>query len=161
MSRPEFVYMAVIAALPEKVWQCMTSAEFTRQYWHSTEVRSDFTQGSSIEFLTPDGEDGVRGAILEAEFPRTLSYSWQFMRDPETRNDPPSRVTFTLEALNVGTRLTVMHDQLAEGCKTAELVTFGWPHVIGGMKTLLETGDAIDFSAAEAVDCPGQRAANG
>ncbi|MDX1508074.1 MAG: SRPBCC family protein [Woeseiaceae bacterium] len=160
MSKPEFVYMAVIAAPPEKVWQCMTSAEFTRQYWHSTEVRSDFKKGSPIEFLTPDGEVGVRGEILEAEFPSRLSYSWRFLRDPGTQDDPPSRVTFSLEPLNVGTRLTVVHDRLAEGSKTAELVTFGWPHVIGGMKTLLETGSAVDFSAAEAVDCPGQRAAN-
>ena len=160
MSKPGFVYMAVIAAPPEKVWQCMTSAEFTRQYWHSTEVRSDFAKGSPIEFLMPDGEVGVRGEILEADFPTTLSYSWQFTRDPETRDDPPSRVTFTLEPLNVGTRLTVVHDQLADGCKTAELVTFGWPHVIGGMKTLIETGNAVDFSAAEAIDCPGQRAAS-
>ena len=115
MSKPEFVYMAVIAATPDKVWQCLTSAEFTRQYWHSTEVRSDFQVGSAIEFLTADGEVGVRGEILEADFPATLSYTWQFTRDPATRDDPPSRVTFRLEALNVGTRLTVVHDPLADG----------------------------------------------
>lgn len=161
MSKPQFVYMAVIAAAPADVWKCLTSPEFTRQYWHGTDVRSDFEQGSTIEFLTPDGEVGVCGEILEAEFPVSLSYTWQFTRDPETRDDPPSRVTFRLEELDVGTRLTVVHDQLAEGCKTAELVTFGWPHVIGGLKTLAETGTAVDFSAAKAVDCPGQNVANG
>ncbi len=160
MSKPQFMYMAVIAAPPEKVWKCMTSAEFTRQYWHSTDVRSDFKKGSPIEFLNADGEVGVRGEILEAEFPLRLSYTWQFTREPTTRDDPPSRVTFELQALNVDTRLTVVHDQLTAGSKTAELITFGWPHVIGGLKTLAETGRAVDFSIAEDVDCPGQQAAN-
>lgn len=160
MSKAQFVYMAVIAAPPEEVWKCLTSPEFTRQYWHSTEVRSDFKKGSPIEFLTQDGEVGVRGEVLEADFPARLSYTWQFTRDPATTDDPPSRVSFELQALSVGTRLTVVHDQLAEGCKTAELVSFGWPHVIGGLKTLAETGRAVDFSAAEAVDCPGQQAAS-
>ena len=161
MSNTEFAYMTVIAASPEHVWKCLTTAEFTRQYWHGTAIESDFRVGSKICFLTADGEEGVAGEILEADYPRLLSYSWRFLRDEQTRDDPPSRVTFTLEALNVGTRLTVVHDRLESGCKTAELVTFGWPHVIGGLKTLAETGNAVDFSAAEAVSCPGQQAKTG
>lgn len=160
MSNTEFRYMTVIAASPEDVWKGLTNGEFTRQYWHGTMIRSDFRQGSPLEFLLPDGEPGVCGEILEANFPTRLSYTWQFMRDPAVKNDPASRVTFELEALNVGTRLTVVHDELAPGCKTAEMVSFGWPHVVAGLKTLLETGEAIDFSAAESSSCPGQQAAS-
>jgi hypothetical protein len=39
------------------------------------------------------------------------------------------------------------------------MISFGWPHVIAGLKTLLETGQAVDFTGAEESDCPGQRAA--
>ena len=101
----------------------------------------------------------MRGEILESDYPRRLSYTWQFLRDPETRDDPASRVSFELEAINAGTRLTVVHDELLEGCRTAELVSFGWPHVISGLKTLAETGKAVDFSCDEAQECPGQQAA--
>ena len=152
--------MTVIAASAEDVWKGLTSAEFTCQYWHGTRIQSDFKKGSKLEFLLPDGEAGVCGEVLEADYPRRLSYTWQFMRDPDCKDDPASRVSFELEPLNVGTRLTVVHDELAYGCKTSELVSFGWPHVMAGLKTLLETGEAVDFSTAEDSDCPGRKAAS-
>ena len=71
MNPADFVYVTLIAAPPGKVWQALTSPEFTELYWHSTRVRSD----------------------------------WQ------------------------------------------GLVSGGWPYVLAGLKTLLETGQAIDFSA--------------
>ncbi len=156
MSKPEFVYMTVIAAPAERVWQALTSAEFTRQYWHSTRVRSAFTPGATIEFLNPDDSVGVAGEILAADRPHELSYTWRFLRNPAAADDPVSRVTFKLEGVRAGTRLTVTHDRLAEGSTTATLVTFGWPHVIAGLKTLLETGEAVDFTAPEEADCAGQ-----
>lgn len=159
MSKPEFVYMTVIAAPPEQVWKGLTTEEFTRQYWHNTRVRSDFQPGDNIEFLNEDDSIVVLGKILRANHPNELAYSWQFTGDSAAADDAPSRVTFKLEPLTVGTRLTVIHDQLEEGSPTATMITFGWPHVIAGLKTLLETGEAVDFTNAEESDCPGQQAA--
>ena len=159
MSKAEFVYMTVIAAPPEQVWQGLTTAEFTEQYWHATRVRSEFTPGATIEFLNPDGSTGVAGEILTADRPSELSYTWRFLRNPDAADDPASRVTFKLEAIGVGTRLTVVHDRLAEDSATATMVSFGWPHVIAGLKTLLETGTAVDFTVPEEADCPGQQRA--
>jgi uncharacterized protein YndB with AHSA1/START domain len=159
MSKPEFVYMTVIAAPPDRVWQGLTTAEFTEQYWHSTRIRSAFTPGAAIEFQNPDGSVGVAGEVLTADRPRELSYTWRFLRNPDAVGDPASRVTFTLEAIRPGTRLTVTHDRLAEGSATATMVTFGWPHVIAGLKTLLETGTAVDFTAPEEPGCPGRQGA--
>ena len=150
MKEAEFVYMTVIAAPREKVWKALTSGEFTRQYWHETEVRSDFTPGSPVEFVTPDGNVGVSGEVLVATHPEELSYSWLFTSDVEQGERQPSRVTFRLEPLDVGTRLIVTHDQLASGSRAHNMVSFGWPHVMAGLKTLLETDRAIDFSMAKA-----------
>ena len=161
MSKPEFVYMAVIAAPPEEVWQALTTPEFTRQYWHDTRVRSTYEPGASIEFLNEDDSVGVAGEILHANHPNELAYTWQFTgADSVARDDPPSRVTFKLESIRAGTRLTVIHDKLEEGSQTATMVAFGWPHVISGLKTLLETGNAVDFTTPDDSDCPGQKAAN-
>ena len=159
MTNPEFVYMTVIAAPPERVWQGLTTAEFTEQYWHRTRIQSDFTPGATIEFLNADGSIGVAGEILTADRPDELSYTWRFLRNPDAADDPPSRVTFRLERIAAGTRLTVTHDKLGEGSATATMVTFGWPHVIAGLKTLLETGSAVDFTAPDESDCPGQQTA--
>lgn len=163
MSKPEFIYMTVIAAPPEEVWKGLTTAEFTRQYWHKTRVRSDYEPGGKIEFLNEDDSVGVAGEILKADFPSELAYTWQFTgKDSIALGDPPSRVTFKLQRLNAGTRLTVLHDQLVEGTQTASMITFGWPHVIAGLKTLLETGQAVDFTLmAELDSSKASAAANG
>ena len=159
MSKPEFVYMTVIAAPPERVWEGLTTAEFTQQYWHGARVRAVFTPGATIEFLNPDDSVGVAGEILTADPPNELSYTWRFLRNPDAAGDPASRVTFKLEAIRAGTRLTVTHDRLEKNSTTATMVAFGWPHVIAGLKTLLETGKAVDFTAPDEPECPGQQAA--
>ena len=146
MTRPDYAYVAIIAAPPEKVWQGLTTAEFTEQYWHTTRIRSDFEMGSPVEFLQ-DGEVCVRGEVLLAERPNELSYTWLFKPNTETRDDAPSRVTFRLREIPAGTELTVIHDQFEAGSKTLEMVTQGWPYVIAGLKTLLETNVAVDFTA--------------
>lgn len=149
MNQPEYVYETVIAASREAVWKGLTTAEFTRQYWHSTRVQCDWRVGSKIVFLV-DGEEGdeigCEGQILKADHPAELSYTWQFPRDPETRAESPSRVTFVLEELGEHTKLTVIHDRFEEGSKMLGIVSSGWPLVIAGLKTLLETGKAVDFS---------------
>lgn len=147
MTKPEYVYVVVIAKPPEEVWKGLTTPEFTKQYWHKTEVSSDFTVGSSIEFMTEDGHVGCEGEILSADYPAELSFTWQFPRNPETAKETHSRVTFRLEPIAAGTKLTVLHDQFPTDSKMYELVQPGWPLVICGLKTLLESGTAVDFSA--------------
>lgn len=162
MSKPEFVYMTVIAAAPEEVWKGLTTAEFTCQYWHRTRVRGDYRPGGKIEFLNPDDTVGVAGEIIKADPPDELIYTWQFTGpDSIAKDDSPSRVSFRLERINRGTRLTIVHDQLVEGTQTASMIRFGWPHVIAGLKTLLETGEAVDFTSPEEPGWPGASAAAG
>ena len=59
MSEPtRYVFVEIINADREAVWEALTRAEFTEQYWHCTRVQSDFQPGSSIEFLVDEGEVG-------------------------------------------------------------------------------------------------------
>lgn len=160
MTKPDYAYVAIIAAAPEKIWEGLTSPEFTEQYWHSTRVRSSFEVGAPIEFLH-NGEVACCGEILAADRPRKLAYTWSFCRNPETRDEPFSEVTFLLKAIPNGTELTVLHDRFEPGSKTLEMVTVGWPYVIAGLKTLLETGAAIDFTADEDHEPDAARAARG
>ena len=102
MSKPDFIYVVVIAKPPEDVWEGLTSPEFTRQYWHRTAVQSDFKPGSPIEFLLESGDVGCEGKILRSDFPNELSFTWQFPNNPGTKLEDPSRVSFQLEAVAAG-----------------------------------------------------------
>jgi len=150
MTPSDFMCVTIIAAEPEQVWRALTTAEFTRQYWHSTRVRSDWQEGGVVEFMVDDGDGGERvgceGTLLEVDMPRRLSYTWRFPGNPEVADEAPSRVSFELEPLPGCTRLTVIHDNFPENSKMQPLVSGGWPFVLSGLKTLLETGRATDFS---------------
>ena len=145
---PDYVYQVVINASPDAVWRGLTTAEFTRQYWHNTRVTSDFREGSAIQFLNESGDVVCVGEVFTAIPNRELSFSWYFPKNPAANAEQPSRVTFRIEALDVGSRLTVVHDRFPPGSVVRYMVAEGWPLVICGLKTLLETGAAVDFSAA-------------
>ena len=110
-------------------------------------MKSDFKVGSAIEFMTEDGHIGCEGEILSVDYPTELSFTWQFPRNPETSKEPASRVVFRLEPITTGTKLTVIHDRFPVASRMYEIVEPGWPLVICGLKTLLESGTAVDFSA--------------
>ena len=52
-----------------------------------------------------------------------------------------SRVTWEIEQVEDSCRLTVTHDQLREGAN--EQLFGGWPMILSGLKTWLETGDLL------------------
>lgn len=154
----EHVFVEVINASREAVWEALTQPEFTEQYWHCTRVRSDFNTGSEIEFLVDGDEVGCRGVVETSRPPEELAYTWQFPRNPAVNREAPSRVTFRLETLSSlegsagspgaqATRLTVIHDRFPAGSLMPSMIVSGWPLVLAGLKTLLETGEAVDFSA--------------
>jgi hypothetical protein len=57
------------------------------------------------------------------------------------KGEGTSRVTWEIEPVEDSCRLTVTHDQLNEGANN-ELYG-GWPMILSGLKTLLETGEDL------------------
>ena len=153
MANERVVYVTLIEASRERVWEALTSAEFTRLYWHNTHVQSSWVVGETVQFFVyPPGKDEAEvacdGEVLECDPPSRLAYSWSFPRNPELCDEPKSRVTFTLAELPGGvTRLTLVHDQFPGDSKMYPMVNSGWPFVLSSLKTLLETGRTTDFSA--------------
>jgi uncharacterized protein YndB with AHSA1/START domain len=41
MPKPEFIYISYIETTPEKLWEALTSSEFSKRYWWDTNVVSD------------------------------------------------------------------------------------------------------------------------
>lgn len=147
MSKPQFVYVTYIETTPEKLWQALTSSEFTKQYWFGAEVCSDWKVGAPFA-LSLDGEVTDSGEILEADPPRRLSYSFKHHKYEELRHEPISRVVFTLEPFGPVVRLTVLHDGFIEGGKYLGAVSNGWPAILSQLKSLLETGRLLNITRA-------------
>jgi uncharacterized protein YndB with AHSA1/START domain len=143
MSKPEFVYVTYIKTTPEKLWRALTTTEFTKQYWFGTQVESDWKEGSTITLFNDDGKTvNITGSVLRCNPPHELSYSWS---SPQSLQQT-SRVTFNVEPGSDHVKLTVTHDQFTPGSDTAEKVSKGWPAVLSSLKSLLESGNTIDFS---------------
>ncbi|MGH3949060.1 MAG: SRPBCC domain-containing protein, partial [Pseudonocardiaceae bacterium] len=60
----------------------------------------------------------------------------------EVKAQGTTRVTWEIEPVGRSCRLTVTHDRLPPGANP-ELYG-GWPMILSGLKTLLETGELLD-----------------
>ncbi len=98
MSKPEFVYTIYIETTPEKLWEALTSSEFSRRYWFGTELRTDWKIGSPFA-LVMNGTTTDVGEILEADPPRRLSYSFKHVLDDEMRKEQPVEGRFRSRAV--------------------------------------------------------------
>ena len=145
-DRPEFVYVTYIAASVEKVWQALTDGEFTSRYWFGRRITSDWRAGSEVRHVRPDGGADWVGEVLEADYPRRLSYTFVMQMNDETRAEGPSRVTYDLQSLEVVTKLTLTHDRHDTPGITFSNTSNGWPALMSSMKSLLETGEALPFT---------------
>ncbi len=143
------VYSVFIRATPEQVWDAITKPEFTAKYFYGSVIDSTFEPGTPFNGWASDrSQQYVDGQVLEADRPCRLRYSWRALYDPELAAEPHSRVTWDIEPQDGGiTKLTVVHDELGAAPKTALSVAGGWPYILSGLKTLLETGEPLVVSA--------------
>ena len=145
MRKPDFIYVTYIETTPEKLWEALTSSEFSRRYWFNADVRSDWKVGSPFA-LVMNGTPTDVGEILEADPPRRLSYSFQHVKD--AGEQPPSTVVFDIEPHGKLVKLTLTHGDFAEGDTHLDGVSKGWPAILSSLKSLLESGTALAIPPA-------------
>ncbi|MEU8347540.1 SRPBCC family protein [Spirillospora sp. NPDC048832] len=153
MSADEFAYTIYINAEPERVWEALTDPAATRSYW-GVAFETDWRPGSAMTWHERDATTAdPEQTVLEAEPGRRLSYTWHTFTpewaksvgvDEETRRallaEPRSTVSFVIEPAGATARLTVVH---RAGGALLAMSRHGWPHVLSGLKTLLETGEPL------------------
>lgn len=143
MTSTEFVYTTYIKSTAQKVWNAITNAKFTRQYW-GCELLSEWKKGAKWHAVrSTDGRTIMVGEMLEVSPPNRLSYTWH-LPDANTESDQ-SRVTFEIETIKDTVKLIVVHDKLKSGSAMAENISLGWPLVLSNLKSFLETGEAFDI----------------
>jgi uncharacterized protein YndB with AHSA1/START domain len=138
----EKVFEIYIKTTPERLWEAITDSEMRQKYTFGVGIRSDWTTGSGYEAVHEGG--GIRiseGENLEVEPPRRLVQSFNALWSDDVQSEGTSRVTWDIEPVGDSCRLTVTHDQLREGAN--DEIYGGWPMILSGLKTLLETGELL------------------
>ena len=138
----EKVFEIYIRTTPERLWDAITDPKIRAKYHFGNVVESDWTEGSDYA-LAHDGFSGhlVEGENLVVEPPRRLVQTMRALWSPEAESEGTSRVTWEIEQVEDSCRLVVTHDQLREGA--SEELYGGWPMVLSGLKTWLESGDLL------------------
>ena len=140
MTTESTAYVTYIAGTPDKVWAALTSSEFTTQYFFGRTIESDWRTGSPWLLRKPDGSTDVGGVVRISEPLRRLELTWvvAWMDLPE------AIVRYDIEDLGGVVRLSTTESHptpipahLLEGGRR------GWPMILSGLKTLLETGKPL------------------
>ena len=139
-------YHIYIRASPQQIWDALTQPAHSAKYLFGALVETTAETGTPFRYHSPDrttlwGDD----TVLDANPPHRLVVSYRGLYHPDLATEPESQVTWQIEPDQESVcLLTVVHDQLEQSPRTAERVAgTGWMRVLSGLKTLLETGDAL------------------
>jgi uncharacterized protein YndB with AHSA1/START domain len=146
-GKAEFVYVIYIRTTAEKLWRALIEPEFTKQYWAQCWQESDWEKGAAWRIMKPDGAVADSGEVLEVEPMKRLVRSWRNEFRPELTVEGHSRLTYQLEQQGDMVKLMLTHEMphIPSGqSKLIDAVSSGWPAILSSLKSLLETGDALE-----------------
>jgi uncharacterized protein YndB with AHSA1/START domain/DNA-binding transcriptional ArsR family regulator len=136
------VFEIFIKTTPERLWEAITDPQMRAKYSFGVETHSDWTPGSEYKASVPGVIDIAAGENLEVDPPRRLVQSFNALWSDEVKSEGKSKVTWEIEPVGDDScRLTVVHSDLQKGANP-ELYG-GWPQILSGLKTLLETGETL------------------
>lgn len=136
------VFEIYVKTTPERLWEAITDGELRKRYSFGVGTESQWTEGSEYSSGVPGVVDVASGENVEVDPPRRLVQTFTALWSEDVRREGTSRVTWEIEPVGTSCRLSVTHDQLGA---TANSELFGgWPMILSGLKTLLETGEDLD-----------------
>ena len=147
--KPAIVYSIYIASTPEKVWQALTSAEFSRKYFFGNAVEVDLRVGGAYIVRTPDGALHISGEVIECDPPKKLTVTFNVNWPALIEKLGPTLVTYEIEQAGDAVKLTLLQshdrpisDAILSGGRQ------GWPAILSSLKSVLETGNPLAIQMA-------------
>ncbi len=138
----EKVFEIYIKTTPERLWEAITNPEQRARYSFGVGIESDWTNGSAYRAVHPRAGMAIsEGENLEVDPPQRLVQSFNALWSDDVKAAGTSRVTWEIEQVEDSCRLTITHDHLPEGANPQ--LYGGWPMILSGLKTLLETGEEL------------------
>jgi uncharacterized protein YndB with AHSA1/START domain len=146
---PAIVYTIYIASPPETVWQALTTAEFSRAYFHGFDVVVDEKVGGAFRVLMPDGTLHIGGEVIEYDPPRKLTVTFDVNWPGLVEALGSTLVTYEIEQAGEAVKLTLTQSQDRElGDDILSGGRSGWPAILSNLKSLLETGTIAKIEMA-------------
>jgi DNA-binding transcriptional ArsR family regulator len=139
----EKIYEIYIRTTPERLWEAITDPVIRGKFQFGNRIDSAWTTGSRLEITNP-GAPGMllgEGVNLEVDPPRRLVQTLTVVGSEDVKREGASRVTWEIVPVGDSCQLTVTHDELRENANPQ--VYGGWPMILSGLKTWLETGDVL------------------
>lgn len=147
--KPAIVYAIYIASTQEKVWQALTSAEFSRMYFFGNAVEVDLRVGGAYIVRTLDGALHISGEVIECDPPRRLTVTFNVNWPELVEKLGPTLVTWEIEQAGEAVRLTLSQSQDRE---LSDAILSGgrqgWPAILSSLKSVLETGKPLSVQMA-------------
>ena len=143
-TKPDTIYTIYIASTPEKLWQALTTAEFSRQYFFGFAVEMETRVGGSFIVRAPDGSTHIDGEVLACDPPRKLSVTWNVNWPGLVEKLGHTVVTYEIALAGDAVRLTMTeaHErELPEDILSGGRA--GWPAILSSLKSVLETGKPL------------------
>ena len=156
-NQMEKVFEIYIKTTPERLWEAITDSEIRSKYNFGNRISSDWTPGSRYE-QSHAGAPGLlgEGVNLELDPPRRLVQTMVALWGEDVKSEGTSRITWEIEPVGDSCRLIVTHDQLREGAN--EQLYGGWPMILSGLKTWLETGELLTTPGSLMYNSPPDQA---
>jgi uncharacterized protein YndB with AHSA1/START domain len=147
--KPAIVYAIYIASTPEKVWEALTTAEFSKKYFFGNAVEVDLRVGGAYIVRTPDGALHISGEVIECDPPRKLSFTFNVNWPDLIEKLGPTLVSYEIEQAGDAVKLTLIQshdrplsDDILSGGRQ------GWPAILSSLKSVLETGNGLVIKMA-------------
>ena len=142
--KPAIVYTIYIASTPEKVWQALTTAEFSRQYFSGFTIEAELRVGGAFIARAPDSSVHISGEVFECDPLRRLTMTRNVNWPALVGKLGPTLVTNEIEQAGDAVKLTMLQshdrdisDDILSGGRQ------GWPAILSGLKSVLETGQPL------------------
>ena len=150
------VYRVFIRATPQKIWDAITTPEWTQKFGYGLREEyelhaggryrghaTEYMRGMNMPDVVTDGE------VLESDPPRKLVVTWRMAMDPTLAKEGFTRLTYEIQEGRDGvSRLSVIHDltgtpghaAMVAGDRQGPGEGGGWLWILSDLKSLLENG---------------------
>ncbi len=144
MDRPVHIHQAYIRASVDDVWQAIIDPDRTVQYFYGTRVQSDWEVGGPMNYTNADGTELVsEGTVLAIDPPNRIEFTFRPLWDDDLAAEGHCREVWSIDEVNGMSRLTIEVYDITEDSKMYADFVRGFPYIVSGMKSLLETGTPL------------------
>ena len=143
MGAPDHIYKAYINGSQADVWDAIVNPDKTVQYFYGTVIDVELEPGGKMNYSYPDGTPASVGEVIAVDAPHKIEFMFHAQWDEELVAEGPVREVWALVELSGMVELTIELYDAPAGSKTHTEFSNGFPYIVSGLKTLVETGQAL------------------